>query len=160
MATRKFAPCFTAITFSIDSEAVGLARKTNATIPRTMATPARPMRMGTMGGSVQRALSISSVMDTWPIPRSLCGGVDGGGGGKGKAGSGLISSGMVAPEPEYSSEMRKLTRKVTSYIQQHHFLPVIATAALPEKTYGQQELVDIVGDMDRLDAWTVFPKMA
>src|SRR5437588_9962455 len=99
------------MTFSIDPLAVGLARKTNATIPRTMATPARAMRMGTMGGKVHRALSISSAMETWPMPRSLGGGVDRDGGGcdggcAGEAGSGLVSSGMVAPESEYSSEMR------------------------------------------------------
>src|ERR1700694_5129540 len=107
MPTSTLLSCFAEITLAIVPEATGLGRVANATIPATTATTAKPISIGTIGGSVHLALFISSDIGTWPLPRSGCGCVDEGEGGAGEAGTGLISSG-IRPllEPEYSCEMQ------------------------------------------------------
>src|SRR5438309_8708362 len=117
MATSTFASCCAAITLVIVPVAVGVARKTNATIPTTRATATRPMNIGTIGGRVHLALSISSDMEIWPRPRSLCccaGDDEGEGaeGGGGEGGTELISSG-IRPllKAGYSCEMQDGSEK-------------------------------------------------
>src|SRR5947208_1183464 len=116
MATSTFASCGAAITLAIVPVAVGVARKTNMTIPTTTATAASPMSIGTIGGKVHLALSISSAMERWPIPRLVCGWIGDdegeGAGGAGEGGTELISSGIATPETRILLCDAGWTRKV------------------------------------------------
>src|SRR2546423_620396 len=80
-ATRVLCPVDVSTDWTSDISPfnTGVWRLAKATMAMTMATAATAMRMGTIGGSVHLAESISSVMGVWPA--SYCGlgaGVTGG----------------------------------------------------------------------------------